>query len=501
MSFPPSRMAVAGRAAAGAAGLPAPGRSRADRPVRRTPGLDCLTVGALDQLPALTPAAEALIEELDRQARSRGWNKASRNNGAKTLRILLAWIGAGAPIHEADIRALSARPGTTIRRVLQFLGERGMVIPDPARQGTAVQRTIQQRIQALPDGIASELRQWVKVVRGEGRRAHRELPFATIRSYLNCFYPVLAGWSQRDHQPARDHPRRRPGSARRARPGVTARNLLPALRSLFRALKQERIIFRDPTSGITLPAMRRLPVPIPTDQLRGLIDRADGPIAKLDRRPDRHPRARQERNNPPADSMTSTCPAASLLVRRPHRTAHRLPRRAHPHAQRPPGSANGTAAGPSPRNPHLLVTGQTADDDHEPADRPHRHRRHLRQARPHPFQTPPGPDPGRGQAHRRPRPPHARLRPQRQTRHELRPGGPSRTPLEVSSREPAPHRTPKPQPRLGSAPPAARNRRTCALSAHAPRPPLPDQRRQRPPHPGPRRERSHPLELTRPRHV
>ena len=71
------------------------------------------------------------------------------------------------------------------------------------------------------------------------------------------------------------------GKRSTARPPVTARNLLPALRSLFRALRQERIIFRDPTSGITLPAMRRLPVPIPTDQLRGLIDRADGPMAKL----------------------------------------------------------------------------------------------------------------------------------------------------------------------------------------------------------------------------
>ena len=188
----------------------------------------CLTVGALDQLPALTPAAGALVEELNQQARLRGWNKASRNNGTKTLRILLAWVGADAPVREADIRALSGRPGTTIRRVLQFLDERGMVIPDPARQGTAVQRTIQQRIQALPEGIAGELHQWVKVVRGEGRRAHRELPFATIRSYLNCFYPVLAAWSEHitslreitrdDVQAALDERPRRHGPQPAARP-------------------------------------------------------------------------------------------------------------------------------------------------------------------------------------------------------------------------------------------------------------------------------------------
>jgi site-specific recombinase XerC len=240
----------------------------------------CLTVGALDQLPSLTPAAQALAGEFQQHARARGWNASPRNAGARTLRILLAWTGADAPIHEVDIRALSQRRSTTIRGVLQFLDERGMVIPDPARQGTAVERVIQHRIQTLPGPIAGELHRWVQVVRGEGRREHQELPFTTIRSYLNCFYPVLAVWASRvtslreitcdDIQAALDD-----------RPGVTAHNLLPALRSLFRALKQERIIFRDPARGISLPAMRRLPVPIPTGQLRGLIDRAAGPMAKL----------------------------------------------------------------------------------------------------------------------------------------------------------------------------------------------------------------------------
>ena len=316
----------------------------------------CLTVGALDQLPALTPAAEALIGEFSQQARSRAWNKASRNNGTKTLRILLAWIGVAAPIHEADIRALSDRPGTTIRRVLQFLDERGMVIPDPAREGTAVQRTVQQRIQTLPDGIAGELRQWVQVVRGEGRREHRELPFATIRSYLNCFYPVLAAWAGRItslREITRDDIR----EVLDDRAPVTARNLLPALRSLFRALRQERIIFRDPTRGITLPAMRRLPVPIPTGQLRGLIDRADGPMAKLIVTLIAiHGLGKKGTTRLLTDDLDRQPPPAGHQADRPRR-------------QQPP-------------------------------DSPHRHRRHLPGARPQPIKAPPGPDPGRGQAHR-----------------------------------------------------------------------------------------------------
>jgi Phage integrase, N-terminal SAM-like domain len=240
----------------------------------------CLAVGTLDQLPSLTPAAQALAEEFQQHARAHGWNASPRNAGARTLRILLAWVGADAPIHEADIRALSQRRSTTIRRMLQFLGERGMVIPDPARQGTAAERAVQQRIQTLPSGIASELRRWVQVARGQGRREHQELPFTTIRSYLNCLRPVLAAWAAHVTS-LREITRDDIQAALEERPGVTAHNLLPALRSLFRALKQERIIFQDPTRGISLPAMRRLPIPIPTDQLHGLIGRADSPMAKL----------------------------------------------------------------------------------------------------------------------------------------------------------------------------------------------------------------------------
>jgi hypothetical protein len=239
-----------------------------------------LNVGELGQLPALTPAASLLVDELDRHARAGGWASGSRNNATKTLRILLAWTGADAPVPEADIRALHARPSTTIRRVLAFLRDRGMVIPDPARPGTAVERTIQQHIDALPDVIAGEVRQWVKVIRGQGRRAHRELPFSSVRSYLNCFCPVLAEWGQRVTS-LREITRDDIQEALEQHPGITAHNLLPALRSLFRALKQEKIIFRDPARRVTLPSMRRLPAPIPSDQLAGLIDRAGTPIAKI----------------------------------------------------------------------------------------------------------------------------------------------------------------------------------------------------------------------------
>ncbi|AII11428.1 hypothetical protein [Rhodococcus opacus] len=77
------------------------------------------------------------------------------------------------PIHEADIRAVADhRRNAGIRRVLQFLDGHGMVIADPARRGEATERAVEQRIAALPDTIAEEMRCWVRVLRGEGRRPH-----------------------------------------------------------------------------------------------------------------------------------------------------------------------------------------------------------------------------------------------------------------------------------------------------------------------------------------
>ena len=241
----------------------------------------CIAVGSLDQLPSLTPAAQALLAEFRAHARAQGWEEEVRRLAARSLRIVLAWVGADTPVHEADIRGIPAdRPGTSARRMLQFLASRNLIIPDPARETDPHEQAIEHRLCGLPAGIAGELRRWVLVLRGEGRRQHQQMAFETIRKYLSYLYPVLTAWSGR----VTSLREITPDDIRhvlRPRPGQPAQDLATALRSLFRALKQERLIFRDPTRGISVPSVVRLPVPIATDRLRGLIDRADGPMAQL----------------------------------------------------------------------------------------------------------------------------------------------------------------------------------------------------------------------------
>jgi integrase len=241
----------------------------------------CLSRRAFERLPTLTPRAALLVDLFEQRARDQAWESQIRQLAVRNMRVLLAWVGAEAPIHEADIRSLTlARPGPAARRLLQFLSEFDLVIPDPQRAINADQRRIDLRITELPEPIAEEIRRWVLVLRGEGRRAHPTMSFSTIRKYVRYVLPVLHGWAQRVDS-LREITRDDLDACLAGRHGNHAGSLFTGMRSLFRALKQERLIFRDPTRGMSLPTVRLLPVPIPTDRLQGLIDRASGPLAKL----------------------------------------------------------------------------------------------------------------------------------------------------------------------------------------------------------------------------
>ncbi|MGW7276473.1 hypothetical protein ACWGH5_39005 [Streptomyces sp. NPDC054864] len=51
--------------------------------------------------------------------------------------------------------------------------------------------------------------------------------------------------------------------------------------SIFRALKQERIIFRNPMAGLSLTTPVRPPANVPSDQLSGLLDRIPTALGRL----------------------------------------------------------------------------------------------------------------------------------------------------------------------------------------------------------------------------
>lgn len=204
-----------------------------------------------------------------------------RASTTRAMRVLLSWLGVSAPIPEADVRALgSARAGVKVRRLLSFLAGRGLLKPAPDSHLHPLELAVARRIGQLPGPMAAELRRWVAVMRGQGRREHRAASFRTIYNYLGYALLVLDSWQQRVtslREITRDDVLAAVGALR----GEDAHHLMVALRSVFRALRQERMIFANPCAAISVTRSEALPAGLPSDRLAGLIDRAGSPLARL----------------------------------------------------------------------------------------------------------------------------------------------------------------------------------------------------------------------------
>ncbi|MGW2564146.1 hypothetical protein ACWCXB_34015 [Streptomyces sp. NPDC001514] len=109
------------------------------------------------------------------------------------------------------------------------------------------------------------------VLRGQGRREHQPRGYEYIRRYLAALQPVLTGWTADGMTTLRQIT---PGDIETAvadRHGAPGRHLAVCLRSLFRALRQERIVFRDPTRDLVVGGVGGLPKSAPSDVLAGLL--------------------------------------------------------------------------------------------------------------------------------------------------------------------------------------------------------------------------------------
>lgn len=233
------------------------------------------------ELPAATSAAAVLLADLAAHAEDHGWTKGPAREAQRTLAILVCWLGADAPIAEDDIHRLAAlRSNMSARRVSQFLEARGLLRPDSARRVDLDRRYVEDTISALPPALAAEAAAWVRVLRGHGRRSHRQRDYISIRRYIVVAKPILTQWGQQVAS-LREITTDDVKAAIASRQGNPARAIHIVLRSLFRALRQERLIFRDPTRGLVFSAVPKLPPSVPSDLLPALLERATTPAQRL----------------------------------------------------------------------------------------------------------------------------------------------------------------------------------------------------------------------------
>ncbi len=222
-------------------------------------------------LPRLTDSAAALAADFNRYVTDRGWKIEDVRGSIRVLRILVAHLGADAPIREVDVRALAASSSNHQgARVIDYLRRQGLLVSDQAVDADLARaRSIAA---SLTPKFADMTSAWIDVLTGQGSRPSRTVSNARIYGYIQAVVPILRQWSAAGVGDLREITKDDIEAALQPLEGSAARSVHVGLRSLFRALKRERLIFRDPARKVILKISRRLPASLPTDQLRGLLD-------------------------------------------------------------------------------------------------------------------------------------------------------------------------------------------------------------------------------------
>lgn len=226
------------------------------------------------QLPALTAPAQQLLDAFDAHIRSRGWTKQALGPSMRTLRILVAHLGAEAPLLEEDVRLLARRDNLSGARLINYLRLVGQLIPDQ-RADSAMARA-RRLADAAPAPFRDPVHRWIDVLSGRASRPSWPLAPATVYAYVRITSPCLRAWHDAGVDTLRAVTRAHIEQTLDPGQGEAAKTLATALRSLFRALKREKLIFRDPARRVSLTTARPLPAALPKDRLHGVLETITG---------------------------------------------------------------------------------------------------------------------------------------------------------------------------------------------------------------------------------
>ncbi|MDQ0710688.1 site-specific recombinase XerC [Streptomyces luteogriseus] len=228
----------------------------------------------------LSKEARRLVEEFDQLILDRRTPDYPKN--IRTLTILVHWLGAENAILERDVHDLASCSATLAAKpVCQFLRSHGLLIDDPDRRRDVNLAWIQAAISVLPDQLASEIHAWVSLLRSQGRREGEVRDYRSIRRYFAHIQPVLTTWTAAGVTTARKITTHHIEAAVSGLSGQERQKVAVSLRSLFKALKRERMVFRDPTRQLSVGRRNRLPQSVRSDLLAGLMDQAKTPLGRL----------------------------------------------------------------------------------------------------------------------------------------------------------------------------------------------------------------------------
>lgn len=235
--------------------------------------VDEVVAAATAELPDLFPSVAAF-------GATRGWIETTVRGVQRATAVLLAARFEQDRFEHSSLQCLGAL-GLPVGSTVDFLSDTGLLRIDP---DATLDAWLDERLSGLPGKIRIEVQSWVDVLRGRSARRGKPHQPSTIKVYVKVTGPVLEQWSRRYDSLRRvtdqDVEKQLAGLEGWDRP-----NLLVGMRSLFRTLKANRLIFADPTAGFSVEAPSRRP-PLALDpqvrsSLLGLIHRSDHRLIAL----------------------------------------------------------------------------------------------------------------------------------------------------------------------------------------------------------------------------
>ncbi|MFC9848673.1 tyrosine recombinase XerC [Streptomyces sp. NPDC060223] len=176
------------------------------------------------------------------------------------------------------LRAAKSFQPSSGDKLTAILRQRGLLAAQPPT-GPCITRARHHAI-ARP-AFSTAVHTFIDVLLGQGSTSSRARSPKTVENYVGAILGTLEMWIADGLTDPREITRKHIGDVLDPLRGDQARRLHTALRSFFRALKRERLVFRDPARSVSLTSSRSVPTALPSDRIAGLLDRLDDPRDRL----------------------------------------------------------------------------------------------------------------------------------------------------------------------------------------------------------------------------
>lgn len=208
---------------------------------------------------------------------TRGWRETTVRGVQRATAVLLAARCERDRFEHSALERLSGL-GLPIGSTVDFLADTDLLVIDP---DATLDVWVDERLSGLPGKVRSEVQSWVDVLRGRSTRRRKPHLVTTIKAYVKVTAPILEQWSHR-YDSLRQVTEQDVDEQLAGLEGWDRPNILVGMRSLFRTLKANRLIFADPSARFSMEApSRRPPLAIDPEVRSSLLELIRQPDHRL----------------------------------------------------------------------------------------------------------------------------------------------------------------------------------------------------------------------------